>query len=90
MNSHQYIVSGCELRDIEESMKEVIDGMQVRFEQSVSVKWSLTGPDINVRLSSESEEMSSEDFVFDQLWDEILGAFEIADEEILFKHVPNT
>ena len=34
--------------------------------------------------------MSSEDFVFDQFWDEMLGAFEIADEEISFKHVPNT
>ena len=48
MNSQQYIVSGCELGDIEESMKEVIDGMQVRFENPVSVKWSLAGPDINV------------------------------------------
>jgi hypothetical protein len=90
MNSQQYIVSGCELDDIEASMQEVIDGMQVRFEKPVAVKWSLAGSDINVSLSSESEEMSWEDFVFDQLWDEILGSFEIADEEISFKHVPNT
>jgi hypothetical protein len=90
MNSQQYIVSGCELDDIEASMQEVIDGMQVRFEKPVAVKWSLMGSDINVSLSSESEEMTWEDFVFDQLWDEVLGAFEIADEEVSFEHVPNT
>jgi hypothetical protein len=89
LNSQKYIVSGCDLDDIEASMKEVIDGMQVRFEKAVTVKWSLIGSDINVLLSSESEEMSWEDFVFDQLWDEILGAFEIADEEVSFKHVPS-
>ena len=90
INSQQYIVSGCKLDDIEASMQEVIDGMQVRFEQPVAVKWSLAGTDINVSLSSESEEMSWEDFVFDQLWDEMLGAFEIADEEIRFKNVSRT
>ena len=90
MNSQQYVVSGCELDDIEASMQEVINGMQVRFEQPVTVKWNVAGSDINVSLSSKSEEMSWEDFVFDQLWDEVLGAFEIGDEEISFKHVPNT
>lgn len=71
-------------------MQEVIDGMQVRFEKAVVVKWNLAGADLIISLCSESEEMSWEEFVFDQLWDEILGAFEIADEKISFKHLPGT
>tara|TARA_R110001606_G_C15374241_1_gene649836 strand:- start:2368 stop:2523 length:156 start_codon:yes stop_codon:yes gene_type:complete len=45
---------------------------------------------LKIELKSQSEEMASEEFVFDQLWDEILGAFEMADDEIFFKHVPTT
>lgn len=73
MNSQRYRVSGCALDDIEACMQEVIDGMQVRFEKAVVVKWNLAGADLIISLCSESEEMSWEEFVFDQLWDEILG-----------------
>ncbi len=90
MNSQNYIVSGCALDDIDACMQEIIEGMQVRFELPVTINWKVIGLNINVSLNSASEEMACEDFVFDQLWDEVLGAFEIADEEISFKHVSST
>ena len=76
--------------DVDACMLEIIDGIQVRFELPVTINWKVVGSDIDILLNSDSEEMSWEDFVLDQLWDEILGAFEIADQEVSFKHVPST
>ncbi|WP_339719091.1 hypothetical protein [uncultured Paraglaciecola sp.] len=90
MNSQTYLVSGCALDDLDACMDEITNGMQIRFQLPVTVNWNVIEKVLKIELKSKSEEMASEEFVFDQLWDEILGAFEMAGDEISFKHVPST
>jgi hypothetical protein len=90
MHYQKYIISGCNLDDVVESMNEILEGMQVRFELPVELEWNVIGKNLDILFKSKSKEMSDEEFVFDQVWDEVIGAFEMSDEEITFKNVPVT
>jgi len=90
MYFQKYLISGCNLGDVADSMNEILEGMQVRFELPVEVQWSVQGADLSILLKSKSQEMADEEFVFDQVWDEVLGAFEMCGEEIVFKNIPVT
>ena len=71
-------------------MYEILERMQLRFEFPVELEWTVRGEELEILLKSEAEEMSLEKFVFDQVWDEVIGTFEMAGDEITFKNVPAT